>query len=70
MAADAISHVIQSLADALFVPWLVVLLFASGLFLTLRYRVVQVRRFGEALAAFVDGEDAARAASSARSRRS
>jgi AGCS family alanine or glycine:cation symporter len=39
-------------------PWLVVLLLASGLYLTLRYRVVQVRRFGDALAAFIGREDA------------
>src|SRR5207247_8014412 len=44
---------IQSLADHLFVPWLLLLLFGSGLFLTLRYRVVQVRRFGEALRTFI-----------------
>jgi AGCS family alanine or glycine:cation symporter len=54
---DAASRLIQSLADALFVPWLVVLLFGSGAFLTLRYRVVQVRRFREALAAFVTRDD-------------
>jgi AGCS family alanine or glycine:cation symporter len=54
---DAASRLIQSLADALFVPWLVVLLFGSGLFLTLRYRFVQVRRFGEALSAFVAHDD-------------
>jgi AGCS family alanine or glycine:cation symporter len=51
------SRLIQSLADALFVPWLVVLLFGSGVFLTIRYRVVQVRRFREALAAFVTRDD-------------
>jgi alanine or glycine:cation symporter, AGCS family len=54
---DAASRLIQSLADALFVPWLVLLLFGSGLFLTLRYRFVQVRRFKEALSAFVVHDD-------------
>jgi AGCS family alanine or glycine:cation symporter len=49
----AVAAAIQSLADHLFVPWLLVLLFGSGLFLTLRYRVVQVRRFGEALRTFI-----------------
>jgi alanine or glycine:cation symporter, AGCS family len=39
------------------VPWLLLLLFGSGLFLTVRYRFVQVRRFREALAAFVARED-------------
>jgi AGCS family alanine or glycine:cation symporter len=56
---ESAPRVIQSLADALFVPWLVVLLFGSGAFLTLRYRVVQVRRFREALAAFVTRDDRA-----------
>ncbi len=29
-------------------PWIVILLMGSGLFLTLRFRLVQVTRFGEA----------------------
>ena len=48
-----IAAAIQSLADHLFVPWLLVLLFGSGLFLTVRYRVVQVRRFRQALGSFI-----------------
>ena len=56
-----IAGVVQSAADHLFMPWLVVLLLASGLYLTLRYRVVQVRRFGDALAAFIGRQDAAAA---------
>lgn len=59
MTVDALSHAIQALADALFVPWLVVLLLASGLFLTVRYGFVQVRRFREALTAFVVADDRA-----------
>jgi alanine or glycine:cation symporter, AGCS family len=39
---------IQSVADALFMPWVVVVLLGAGLWLTIRTRVVQVRRFGEA----------------------
>jgi alanine or glycine:cation symporter, AGCS family len=58
MSPVAIASAIQSAADHLFMPWLVVLLLASGLYLTLRYRVVQVRRFGDALAAFIGREDA------------
>jgi AGCS family alanine or glycine:cation symporter len=58
MSPAAIASAIQSAADHLFMPWLVVLLLASGLYLTLRYRVVQVRRFGDALAAFIGREDA------------
>jgi AGCS family alanine or glycine:cation symporter len=40
---------IQTLADALFMPWVVVLLAATGLFLTVRLRAVQVVRFGDAM---------------------
>ncbi len=39
---------IQSLADALFMPWVVLVLLGAGLWLTIRTGVVQVRRFGEA----------------------
>jgi AGCS family alanine or glycine:cation symporter len=53
MIPPAIAAAIQSLADHLFVPWLLILLFGSGLFLTARYGVVQVRRFGEALRTFI-----------------
>ena len=58
MISASLSAAIQSTADALYVPWLVILLFGSGLFLTLRYGVVQVRRFGEALRTFVGSQDA------------
>ena len=61
MSPADIAGVVQSAADHLFMPWLVVLLLASGLYLTLRYRVVQVRRFGDALAAFIGRQDAAAA---------
>ena len=45
---------IQSLADAVFMPWVVAVLLGAGLFLTLRLRFVQVRRFADAWrAAFV-----------------
>jgi alanine or glycine:cation symporter, AGCS family len=43
-----LATLIQSAADALFMPWVVAILLASGLFLTLRTGVVQVRRFVEA----------------------
>ena len=58
MSPAGIASAVQSAADHLFMPWLVVLLLASGLYLTLRYRVVQIRRFGDALAAFIGREDA------------
>src|SRR3954470_2161375 len=49
-----LSDQIQSLADAVFMPWVVAVLLGAGLFLTFRLRFVQVRRFGDACrAAFV-----------------
>jgi alanine or glycine:cation symporter, AGCS family len=57
VSVDAISRGVQSLADALFLPWLVVLLFGSGIFLTIRLRLVQIRRVRAALASFVGRED-------------
>jgi len=50
-----LADLIQSTADWLFVPVLVVVLFGTGIFLTLRLGVVQIRRFGEALRAFFGG---------------
>ncbi|MGH9308117.1 MAG: alanine/glycine:cation symporter family protein, partial [Vicinamibacterales bacterium] len=43
-----IAGLIQSAADALFMPWVVLILLGAGLFLTVRTRVVQLRRFGDA----------------------
>jgi AGCS family alanine or glycine:cation symporter len=48
-----IADLIQSTADILFIPVLVVVLFGTGLFLTIRLRAVQIRRFGDAVRAFV-----------------
>ena len=50
-----VADLIQSTADILFVPVLVIVLFGTGLFLTIRLRFVQVRRFGDALRAFFGG---------------
>jgi AGCS family alanine or glycine:cation symporter len=47
-----IAALIQSTADFLFIPILVIVLFGTGLFLTLRYRVVQVTHFRAATRAF------------------
>jgi alanine or glycine:cation symporter, AGCS family len=55
---NPVSTLIQDAANALYMPWLVALLFGTGLFLTLRYRGVQFRRFGEALRTFVASPDA------------
>ena len=53
-----LADLIQSAADWLFVPVLVIVLFGTGLFLTVRLGVVQVTRFGEALRAFFGGRAA------------
>ena len=47
----SLTDTIQSVADWLFMPYVVVVLLGSGLFLTLRLGVVQIRRFGEAVRA-------------------
>ena len=44
-----LSDLIQRAADRLFMPWVLVLLMGGGIYLTLRLRFVQVRRFREAL---------------------
>ncbi len=46
--SDHLANLIQSAADGLFMPWVVLVLLGSGLFLTIRTGFVQVRRFGEA----------------------
>jgi AGCS family alanine or glycine:cation symporter len=43
-----LANIIQSAADALFMPWVVGILLGAGLFLTIRTGAVQLRRFGEA----------------------
>src|SRR6266851_1252369 len=50
-----IADLIQSAADLLFVPVLVVVLFGTGVFLTFRLGFVQVRRFRDALREFLGG---------------
>ena len=44
----SIANLIQSTADWLFMPWIVAILLGTGLFLTIRTRVVQIRRFADA----------------------
>ncbi len=54
MLSTELADLIQSLADAVFMPWVVTILLGTGLYLTLRLRFVQVRRFADACrAAFV-----------------
>jgi alanine or glycine:cation symporter, AGCS family len=57
MLPESIGAGIQSIANALFVPYLLVLLFGAGIFLTFRYRFLQVRRLREALREFVAAPD-------------
>ena len=47
-ATASLASLVQSAADWLFMPWVVVVLLGTGLFLTLRTGVVQLRRFGDA----------------------
>lgn len=51
-----ISDRIQTLADALFMPWVLTVLLGAGLFLTLRLGIVQVRRFPDAWRALLRRE--------------
>ncbi len=53
----ALANAVQSTADFLFIPILVIVLFGTGLFLTVRLRFVQVRRFGDAVRAFFGRPD-------------
>ena len=48
MLSTAVADRIQTLADAVFMPWVVAVLLGAGLFLTLRLGFVQVRRFADA----------------------
>jgi AGCS family alanine or glycine:cation symporter len=43
-----VTHLIESLADGLFMPWVVLVLLGTGAWLTVRTGFVQVRRFAEA----------------------
>jgi AGCS family alanine or glycine:cation symporter len=49
---ETLANAIQETANFLFVPILVVVLFGTGLLLTIRLGFVQLRRFGEALRVF------------------
>jgi AGCS family alanine or glycine:cation symporter len=58
MILSRLADLIQSTADWLFVPVLVIVLFGTGIFLTLRLGLVQIRRFSEAVRAFFGGRAA------------
>lgn len=50
------AEAIQNVANAIFMPWVVAILLGAGLFLTIRLRFVQFRRFGEAVRAMLARE--------------
>lgn len=50
---ESLSTRIQNTADAVFMPWVVGLLLGTGLFLTLRFRFVQIVRLPEAIRTIV-----------------
>lgn len=49
---STLANAVQATANFLFIPILVIVLFGTGLFLTLRYRFVQVAGFADALRVF------------------
>ena len=53
---DTLAASIETLASALFMPWVVVALMGTGIFLTFRLGFVQFRRIGEAFRAMVAGQ--------------
>src|SRR4026207_1844494 len=53
MLPEAVRNAIFWAADAVFGPWTIALLFGTGLFLTVRLRFVQVRRFADGLRTLV-----------------
>ncbi len=57
MIPPSVASAIQATANALFMPWLLVLLFGAGIFLTFRTGVVQIRRFRDAWQTFFGTTD-------------
>jgi AGCS family alanine or glycine:cation symporter len=55
---DAPAALIQSTADALFMPWIVLVLFLTGAYLTVRLRFVQVVRLPEAMRTMIATQQA------------
>src|SRR5688572_513819 len=49
MFPESLRRAIFWVADAVFGPWPMALLFGTGLFLTFRFRFVQIVRFGDAV---------------------
>ncbi len=55
---ETVSRAIHWASNLVWGPWTIVLLLGTGIFLTLRYRFVQITRFGEALRTLVARPDA------------
>lgn len=55
---ESIASLIQRTADALFMPWIVVILIGTGLYLTIRLRAVQVVRLAEAFKTMLASQQA------------
>jgi AGCS family alanine or glycine:cation symporter len=58
MLLSRVADLVQSTADWLYVPVLVILMFGTGLFLSVRLHLVQVRRLGDAVRSFFGGRGA------------
>ena len=57
MLPEVLRRAIFWASDAVFGPWTIALLFATGIFLTFRLRFVQVVRFGDAVRAMAPAGD-------------
>jgi AGCS family alanine or glycine:cation symporter len=56
MLPETVRGAILWASDAVFGPWTMALLFGTGLFLTIRYRFIQVTRFAEAARTLIPAE--------------
>jgi AGCS family alanine or glycine:cation symporter len=54
--ADALTRAVTAASNFIWGPWTIALLLGTGLFLTLRYRFVQIRRLPDALRALGSGD--------------
>ena len=53
---ETLATAIETISNALFMPWVVIALMGTGIFLTVRLGAVQFRRIGEAFRAMVAGK--------------
>ena len=59
MLTSVLADLIQSTADVLYMPVLIVILLTTGVYLTIRYRFIQIVRFPQALREFWSREEGA-----------